>query len=67
MRDDSFADTRRSPEIAGAQQDILREVFETNDLSDVPQLWCLYKEVQSYYLDGVSLFVAWVLMLVPVH
>jgi hypothetical protein len=53
-RDDSPANTHRAAEIAGAQQDILREVFETDDLSDVPQLWCLYKEVQSYYLDGVS-------------
>lgn len=38
--------------IIGAQRDILRQ--EVNpDLARVPQVWCLYKEVQEYYEDGM--------------
>ncbi len=38
--------------IVGVQRDILRE--EVNpDLTKVPQMWCLYKEVQDYYDAGM--------------
>ncbi len=39
-------------EIIHLQRQILAE--EVNpDLTQVPQLWCLYKEVQAYYEDGL--------------
>lgn len=39
-------------EIVQVQRKILAE--EVNpDLTQVPQLWCLYKEVQDYYNDGL--------------
>ncbi|CZT02771.1 uncharacterized protein RAG0_09791 [Rhynchosporium agropyri] len=31
------------------QQAVLAKVFTNNKVSDIPQLWCLYKEVQGYY------------------
>jgi Glycosyl hydrolase family 115/Gylcosyl hydrolase family 115 C-terminal domain len=38
--------------IVGVQRDILRD--EVNpDLTKVPQMWCLYKEVQDYYDAGM--------------
>jgi hypothetical protein len=41
-------------EITSAQQGILRDVFQTSDLTDVPQLWCMYKEVQGYYMNNLD-------------
>ena len=39
-------------EIVNVERKILAE--EVNpDLTQVPQLWCLYKEVQDYYNDGL--------------
>ncbi|HEY4300630.1 MAG TPA: glycosyl hydrolase 115 family protein [Candidatus Didemnitutus sp.] len=38
--------------ITERQRGILREEMG-GDLSRVPQLWCLYKEVQDYYDDGM--------------
>ncbi len=39
-------------EIVGVQRKILAE--EVNpDLTQVPQMWCLYKEVQNYYAQGL--------------
>ena len=39
--------------IVAAQRKMLTE--EVNpDITRVPQLWCLYKEVQGYYEDGLS-------------
>ncbi|EJD45481.1 hypothetical protein AURDEDRAFT_87784 [Auricularia subglabra TFB-10046 SS5] len=35
------------------QREILSDVFNTTDLSTVPQVWCLYKEVQNYYNMGM--------------
>lgn len=32
-----------------AQRSILTEVFNGTSVSDIPQMWCLYKEVQGYY------------------
>lgn len=41
-------------EIVQTQQNILREVYNTSDLSGIPQMWCLYKEVGEYYADGLD-------------
>lgn len=41
-------------EVAAAQRDILRKVYNTSDVSHIPQLWVMYKEVQGYFQDGVS-------------
>ncbi|KAK9416387.1 hypothetical protein SUNI508_01804 [Seiridium unicorne] len=35
------------------QRNIIEEVLDTN-ITDVPQMWCLYKEVASYILDGLQ-------------
>ncbi|KUJ24673.1 glycoside hydrolase family 115 protein [Mollisia scopiformis] len=32
-----------------AQRQIFTEVFNGTNVSDIPQMWCLYKEVQGYY------------------
>ena len=39
--------------IVDDQRKILEEVFDDRDISDVPQVWTLYKEVQSYYENGM--------------
>lgn len=38
--------------ILGVQRGILAEELNP-DLTKVPQLWCLYKEVQAYYSEGL--------------
>ncbi|KAI0126804.1 immunoglobulin I-set domain-containing protein [Xylariales sp. AK1849] len=35
------------------QRKIIEDVLEAN-ITDVPQMWCLYKEVASYILDGLD-------------
>lgn len=40
-------------EIVNAQQQILSEVFNTSDVSNIPQMWCVYKEVGEYFEDGM--------------
>lgn len=35
------------------QRGILTRVFDDRPVSDVPQVWCLYKEVQAYYEKGM--------------
>ncbi|WP_188152205.1 glycosyl hydrolase 115 family protein [Teredinibacter waterburyi] len=35
------------------QRNILTKVFDDRPITDVPQVWCLYKEVQSYYEKGM--------------
>lgn len=35
------------------QREILSTVFDTSDITGVPQVWCLYKEVQAYYEKGM--------------
>ncbi|KAI1840674.1 hypothetical protein JX266_013136 [Neoarthrinium moseri] len=35
------------------QRNIIEDVLDTN-ITDVPQMWCLYKEVASYFLDGLQ-------------
>lgn len=39
-------------DVIGAQKDLLSEHFD--DVSEVPKVWCLYKEVQSYYEQGMT-------------
>ncbi|OWZ51928.1 hypothetical protein C356_02122 [Cryptococcus neoformans c45] len=42
--------------ITKAQQDILKDVYDTDDLegSGVSQMWCMYKEVAGYYKNGLE-------------
>ena len=35
------------------QREIIAHVFTDHDVTDVPQVWCLYKEVQDYYDHGM--------------
>ncbi|KAJ6563652.1 hypothetical protein DFH09DRAFT_478550 [Mycena vulgaris] len=35
------------------QRGILSSVLNVTDVSAVPQLWALYKEVEAYYIDGM--------------
>ncbi|KAF8900166.1 hypothetical protein CPB84DRAFT_1847416 [Gymnopilus junonius] len=36
------------------QTDILQSVYNSTDVSELPQIWCLYKEVEGYYDDGMT-------------
>ncbi|KAF2840967.1 glycoside hydrolase family 115 protein [Patellaria atrata CBS 101060] len=38
--------------VVNAQRDILADLYGEQNVNDVPQMWCLYKEVQEYYEDG---------------
>jgi len=42
--------------VVAEQRKILDEVFNgtISDVSDIPQMWCLYKEVQGYYQAGLT-------------
>lgn len=40
-------------QIVAAEEQILSEVFNTSNISSIPQMWCLYKEVGGYYEDGL--------------
>jgi len=39
--------------IVADQREIITKVFDDRDVTDVPQVWCLYKEVQGYYERGM--------------
>lgn len=39
--------------IVSKQRQILSEVFNDRPIEQVPQVWCLYKEVQAYYEKGM--------------
>lgn len=41
-------------QIVDVQQQILRDVYNTTNVSSIPQMWCLYKEVGSYYAQGLK-------------
>jgi hypothetical protein len=41
-------------DITAVQQDILRKVYEMDDISSIPQVWAMYKEVMGYFADGMS-------------
>ncbi|CAE6342753.1 unnamed protein product [Rhizoctonia solani] len=40
-------------DVVAAQRQILAQVYNKSDATTIPQMWCLYKEVQSYYEDGM--------------
>ncbi|QRV92864.1 glycoside hydrolase family 115 protein [Ceratobasidium sp. AG-Ba] len=40
-------------EIVDAQRKVLAKVFNKSDSTTIPQMWCLYQEVQAYYEDGM--------------
>jgi len=35
--------------VINSQRSILANVFNGTNVTDIPQMWCLYKEVQGYY------------------
>jgi hypothetical protein len=37
--------------VVSEQRTILGDVFDGMNVTDIPQMWCLYKEVQGYYED----------------
>ncbi|KAI0791027.1 hypothetical protein C8Q75DRAFT_890923 [Abortiporus biennis] len=39
--------------VVSDQRQILTDVFNGTDITTIPQMWCLYKEVQGYYEDGM--------------
>ena len=40
--------------IIGVEQQLLEEVLKVNNLKNVPQMWCLYKEVGGYFEQGMT-------------
>jgi hypothetical protein len=38
-------------DVVNEQRTILGQVFNGTNITDIPQMWCLYKEVQGYYED----------------
>ncbi|KAL6302572.1 hypothetical protein BKA93DRAFT_389853 [Sparassis latifolia] len=41
-------------EIVADQRQILTNTYPTVNVSTIPQMWCLYKEVLGYYEDGMT-------------
>ncbi|KAI0693088.1 hypothetical protein C8T65DRAFT_668723 [Cerioporus squamosus] len=40
-------------QIVADQRQLLMDVFNTTDVTTIPQVWTLYKEVEGYYDDGM--------------
>lgn len=40
--------------IVSEQREMLTDILQPNNISDIPQMWCLYKEVQGYYEKGMT-------------
>ncbi|TVY88717.1 hypothetical protein LAWI1_G004163, partial [Lachnellula willkommii] len=40
--------------VVAKQREILAEVFNETKIEEIPQVWCLYKEVQGYYENGLT-------------
>ena len=40
--------------IVRGEQQILGQVFNTSNVSSIPQMWCLYKEVGGYFNQGMN-------------
>ncbi|TVY84194.1 hypothetical protein LSUE1_G001541 [Lachnellula suecica] len=40
--------------VVAKQRDILGSVFNGTEVEAIPQMWCLYKEVQGYYDSGLT-------------
>lgn len=41
--------------VVAEQRKILLDVFNGTKITDIPQMWCLYKEVQGYYESGMQI------------
>lgn len=41
-------------DVVEAQREVLGKVFNGTKVEDIPQVWCLYKEVQGYYERGLN-------------
>ncbi|TAQ88870.1 hypothetical protein B7494_g2804 [Chlorociboria aeruginascens] len=41
-------------DVIASQTQIFENVFNETNVSDIPQLWCLYSEVQGYFEAGLS-------------
>lgn len=41
-------------DVVQAQRKILSDVITDKDLTEIPQMWCIYKEVQEYFEDGLD-------------
>lgn len=39
--------------VVSDQRQILTDVFNGTDITTIPQIWALYKEVEGYYDDGM--------------
>lgn len=54
---DTASPTLTAPQlqqIIEVEQQLLREGLNRTDLVDVPQMWCIYKEVGGYYQQGLQ-------------
>ena len=40
--------------VVAKQREVLGDVFDGSKVEDIPQMWCLYKEVQGYYEKGLE-------------
>jgi hypothetical protein len=40
--------------VVRTQRELLSEVNSDKELVDIPQMWCIYKEVQGYLEGGMS-------------
>ncbi|KAI1787415.1 hypothetical protein LXA43DRAFT_713060 [Ganoderma leucocontextum] len=40
--------------IVSDQRNLLKQVFNTSDVTTIPQVWTLYKEVEGYYDQGLK-------------
>ncbi len=52
-------DPNVSLDITHVQQGILKKVYGDDSLSKIPQMWCMYKEVAEYFVNGVSLILGY--------
>lgn len=43
-----------TPDITAEQQGILRKIYGTDDISNIPQMWAMYKEVMGYFANGLK-------------
>ncbi|CAN6674770.1 hypothetical protein TRVA0_064S00386 [Trichomonascus vanleenenianus] len=41
-------------DVIKSQRDILQQVIKDKKLEDIPQMWCIYKEVQEYFEEGLA-------------
>lgn len=46
-------ETAMLEDIVAAEREILATVYGNSSLDEIPQMWCLYKEVQAYYEQGM--------------